>query len=588
MVSHPFKSIWVADFEFRAGDGETPSPVCLVAKEILSGQTIRLWGDDLKRSSPPYPTDSTSLFVAYYAPAEMLCHLALGWPLPENILDAYAEFRVETNGKILPSGNGLLGALSYFGEDGIDSLEKEAMRALVLRGGHYSVEEQNAVLEYCESDVVSTEKLFHHLWPRVMLQQRLGQTLLRGRYTKAVARIEFVGVPIDGDMLTQLRGQWDGMKTKLIERVDADFGVFDGASFKQARFSEYLQAKDIPWPRLDSGRLALDDDTFSEMCKSYPQLRPLKELRQSLGQLRLNDLAVGRDNRNRCMLSMFRAKTGRNQPSNSKFVFGLSAWLRGLIKPNEGCGLAYVDWAQQEFGIAAALSGDLRMREAYLSGDPYLAFARQAGAVPSDATKTTHAAQRELFKSCSLAVQYGMGEESLARRIQRPPIFARELLRLHRQTYRDFWTWSDGVVDFALAHRKLWTVFGWHLRVEGKPNERSLRNFLMQANGAELLRLVCCLATEAGIRVVAPVHDALLIEAPISQLSDTVTQMQSLMEDASAMVLDGFILRSDAKVIEYPDRYCDERGTNMWNIVTDLLAKSSASIPQPTRQGQVT
>ena len=53
------------------------------------------------------------------------------------------------------------------------------------------------------------------------------------------------------------------------------------------------------------------------------------------------------------------------------------------------------------------------MIAAYNSGDPYLAFAKQAGAVPEDATKESHAAERELFKTCVLGVQYGMGEETL-------------------------------------------------------------------------------------------------------------------------------------------------------------------------------
>jgi hypothetical protein len=58
------------------------------------------------------------------------------------------------------------------------------------------------------------------------------------------------------------------------------------------------------------------------------------------------------------------------------FIFGPSVWLRGLIKPPPGYGIAYIDWAQQEFGIAAALSGDPLMMDAYRSGDPYLAFAK--------------------------------------------------------------------------------------------------------------------------------------------------------------------------------------------------------------------
>ena len=85
---------------------------------------------------------------------------------------------------------------------------------------------------------------------------------------------------------------------------------------------------------------------------------PLRELRTSLSQMRLNDLAVGPDGRNRALLSAFRSRTGRNQPSNSTFIFGPAVWLRGLIKPEPGNALAYIDWSQQEFGIAAALSGD--------------------------------------------------------------------------------------------------------------------------------------------------------------------------------------------------------------------------------------
>jgi hypothetical protein len=93
----------------------------------------------------------------------------------------------------------------------------------------------------------------------------------------------------------------------------------------------------------------------------HPAIAPLRELRVSLSQLRLNDLTIGSDGRNRCLLSAFKARTGRNQPSNSQFIFGPAVWLRGLIKPEPKFALAYVDFSQQEFGIAAALSGDAAM-----------------------------------------------------------------------------------------------------------------------------------------------------------------------------------------------------------------------------------
>jgi DNA polymerase I-like protein with 3'-5' exonuclease and polymerase domains len=248
-------------------------------------------------------------------------------------------------------------------------------------------------------------------------------------------------------------------------------------------------------------------------------------------------------------------------------------WLRGLIKPAEGFCLVYIDYSQQEFGIAAALSGDEKMMEAYRSGDPYLAFAIQAGAVPQGATKKSHKVEREQFKACVLAVQYGMGEISLAQRINQPVARARQLLALHRQTYRTFWTWSDATQDEAILNGKLWTTFGWEIRVKGQVNSRSLRNFPMQGNGAEMLRIACIFLTEAGIRVCAPVHDAVLIELPLVGLKEGITKAQGLIRQASSAVLGDFELGSDAKIICYPDRYMDERGQVMWNTVMNLIQK---------------
>jgi DNA polymerase I len=248
----------------------------------------------------------------------------------------------------------------------------------------------------------------------------LPRALLRGQYMKAAARIETIGVPIDLPLLQHLWQRWDEIQDALVAAVDADYGVYDGRSFREQRFAEYLARQGIAWPTLESGRLQLDDDTFREMAKAHPELLPLRELRVTLGQMRLSELAVGGDGRNRCLLSAFRARTGRNQPSNTRFIFGPAVWLRGLIRAAPGYGIAYVDWSQQEFGIAAALSGDAKMLEAYRSGDPYLAFAKQAGAAPEEATKKSHAAVREQFKACALAINYGMGPQALAQRINQP------------------------------------------------------------------------------------------------------------------------------------------------------------------------
>jgi DNA polymerase-1 len=571
------EGVFLIDFEFHPRahkEGNAPHPVCLVVREYITGKVWRYWLDELQAMrKAPFPCGGGALVVAYFASAEMDCFLALDWQLPVNLLDLFVEFRCRTNGQSTPHGASLIGALSHLGFPTMEYAHKEQMRALVLGGGPWSPDEQQAILAYCQSDVDAMCPLLRFMysqidWPRA---------LLRGRYMKAVACMQATGVPIDTEILQDCVTHWSGIKAQLIAEIDAVYGVFDGETFKVAWWATFLERNNIPWPRLYSGALALDDDTFRQQAKAFPLVAPIRELRSALSEMRLASLTVGDDGRNRCMLSPFASRTGRNQPSNTKFIFGPSVWMRGLIKPPKGLGLAYLDYSQQEFGIAGALSGDTAMQEAYRSGDPYLAFAKQAGAVPEEATKKTHKSEREQFKACVLAVQYGMGPEALAQRIGQPVIRARHLLELHRRTYPKFWKWSDAAVNEADLNGRLWTVFGWELRPSHPFNPRSLRNFPMQANGAEMLRLACIYLTDAGIRVCAPVHDALLIEAPLDNLDDAVAQAQKLMAQASADVLDGFELNSDARIVRYPDRYMDERGEVMWGKVMGLIDRAKST-----------
>jgi len=339
-----FGEVWVVDYEFRSAPGERPDPVCLVAWELRTGRKVRLWREDFGRL-PPYSTKADSLFIAYYAPAELGCHLSLGWPMPARILDLFVEFRCLTNGEEVPAGNSLLGALTYYGLDNIGGAEKDEMRNLVLRG-----EKQEAILNYCESDVSALARLLPRMLPRIDLPR----ALFRGRYMAAAAFMEFVGVPIDTELLERLRTNWTSIRDRLITAINADYGIYDGRTFRQDRFKQWLISQGVAWARLERPSSALSRATFRHTAKIHPLVSPLHALRQALSEMRLNELAVGRDGCNRCMLSAFRSKTSRNQPSNTKYIFGPSVWLRSLIKPPPGWGIAYLDWVQQEFGIAAA------------------------------------------------------------------------------------------------------------------------------------------------------------------------------------------------------------------------------------------
>jgi hypothetical protein len=584
-----YREVVLVDFEFTAPPGERPTPLCVTVLEFFSGRLTRQWLAGGAPASPPFDTGPDVLFVAYYASAELGCHMALGWPFPQRILDLCAEFKLKTSGLPVPAGRSLLGAMVYHGLDGISVAEKTAMRDLAMRGGPYTEAERLALLDYCQTDVDALAELLPAMLPEIDLPR----ALLRGRYMAACARMEWVGTPVDTEMLTLLRERWDDMKLSIIAGLDTA-GVYDGTAFRQHRWAEYLAGRNIPWPLLGSGKLALDKDTWRDMSKLYPsQVGPYRELRHSLSEMRLNDLAVGADGRNRCLLGAFGAKTGRNTPSNAKYIFGPSVWLRSLIRPQPGMAVAYLDYEQQEFGIAAALSGDQAMMAAYCSGDSYLASAIQFGLAPQWATKKSHKAQRDQAKVSTLSIQYGIGEQCLGERLGRTAIEGRRLLELHHRHFPTYWAWSDATQDFLMCEGYLETAFGWRVHLnpaheiargeDGRRllNPRSFRNNPIQAAGAEMLRLTCCLATEGGVSVCGPVHDAILIEAPDRWIKAAVAKATRVMREASELVLPGFPLRVEAKVMRWPDRFdWDPRGQRMWQTVLSLLQKRRARGPR--------
>jgi DNA polymerase I-like protein with 3'-5' exonuclease and polymerase domains len=251
--------------------------------------------------------------------------------------------------------------------------------------------------------------------------------------------------------------------------------------------------------------------------------------------------------------------------------------MRSLIRPEEGRALAYIDWSSQEYGIGAVLSGDPAMTADYEAGDPYLGFAKRIGMVPPGATKATHRAERDVIKAVILGTQYGMGERTLAVRINKPVAYARSLLQAHRTTYRRFWEWSAAAVNLALFGGRLWTRFGWQTHTRREPNPRSLANFVCQGNAADMLRLAAGFLCDAGVQLDATVHDAVLVEAPADAIGGAVDRARRAMDRASELVLYGFRLRTDFEVIAWPDRYRDGRGAAFFEELMGKLAERQCS-----------
>jgi DNA polymerase I len=580
----PFDETVLVDFEFVDKPGERPEVVCLVAHELRSGRRFPIWQDQLGKE-PPYRTDRKTLFVAYYAAAELTCHLALGWPMPTNILDLFTEFRRLTNNSSdhqQPAAS-LLDALDHYRIDNIGMAEKEHWRDVVIRGGPWSADERAGILDYCASDVEGLAKLL----PAMLADQaipRLQLARIRGSYMRAEAIMRHRGIPVDMPLFDRMSRRWPDLRQALIDEMSDRYPFFERVKvksvphtvFRKKRLKEWLDQNGVEyWPQTPTGQLSTSEETLRAMAKRCPQAVDFCTTKISLDKLKSFKLAVGSDGRNRCMLSAFQSKTGRNQPSNSKYVFGLDAGYRSLLKPPEGMAIAYLDYSSQEFALAAYFSRDANMIAAYESGDPYITLAKMAGAVPADATKKTHKSVRDQYKLAALGLQYGMGSKTLSEYVGVSLVRAKALRRDHREAFPQFWKWSAGVQNAGIASRELRTVFDWRMKVLPSVSPGSLMNFPMQANGAEMLRLFCCYAVDRGIPIIAPVHDAVMVEGPNADIDDIVVETKAAMMEASRQVLGGPTVRVDHKIVKFPDRYVDGRdgSTELWDLTLRLLEK---------------
>ena len=566
------------DFEFSSPSGHRPIVRCLAAREHRSGRRFLLSHDELMRmKTPPFDIGPQTVVVGYFLSAEMACFQQLGWPQPTNQLDLFVEFRNQVNGHTLPRGFGLQGCLHYFGEPLVE--EKEHWREVAVRGPETAAE-LRGLMNYCMEDVDACVRLLPKVCAYLHTHDDLLRALLRGRYAWAVASMQHGGIPIDIPLYTWVNSRVEAVGKEVRESLNPKYGVFraDG-SFDNTRFREYLVKEDIAFPLDADGRPLMDEETWRDVVKYAPQLQDLHQYRQTFeGTKNVGLLAIGPDGRNRTMLSQFRSRTGRNQPSTTQFAFGAPKWTRSFIRPAPGMQLDYLDWRAQEIGIVAALSGDEAMEADYHRGDFYLAFAIRAGLAPEGATKDTHSAVRKAAKVVCLGVRFGQSACGMAGKLGISKTEAAKLLRAHKRVYHRFWAWSDAAVDQVAISGTIRTVFDWRLhrvhtadRVAMSKQWRSVQNFPSQAHGAEMLRLACIYAAEEGLPIIAPVHDAIMIEAPTVEMPLVSARMEAIMRKASRDVLRGFEVDVEHTFTGDGERYVDEDGKEFFDRIMGIV-----------------
>jgi hypothetical protein len=599
-VSGNFKTVTVVDFEYEVAAGGLPNVLCMVAyilDEFLRIERVtRLWRGEFG-SKPPFDIGPDAVFVAYSAWAEMTCFLQLDWTFPEHIFDLHTAYLAVSN--ILKpyneerqnnKGKDLRAACRAYGIEGWERFDKSTIAA-DIGNGNWRKWGKPTVFDYCEEDVRKTAELLPAMLRGNARHEPIDipRTLHWSNYSaKAVARIQARGMPIDVEIWNLVQENKGAVIAELVRRFDpsqlnfnSDYGpiyTLEG-DWSYTRFEQWLIHIGVPaWPRLESGQLDISSDAFRLMCAAVPGIEGLHALRDSLGFINKARLPIGPDGRNRPSLFPFGTATGRN--AHARSPFNAHAGMRSFMLFDPDVIGFYLDWRSQEVAVAAARFDDATLRAEYEGGDVYHALALMCG-VTNDPDpvhwKENNRAQRDRMKPIQLGINYGMGVPSLAKGLNRHPLIAAEIIGLYARRHPEFWRGRLEAVQTAMLRRRIESSYGWPLRISHSPNQRSLLNFPMQSDGAEMLREGTVRLCDAGIVPIMLVHDGILFEETDPR---TIEEAIEIMRAVGYEICDGINIGVDLDwcTLKGGSRYRDKRpvAQKMWATVMEVLVSIGA------------
>ena len=561
VLKENFDQIFVVDTEFRqdlSEKGETPDPICAVYKEIKSQKIFRHSGKDLNKLPPHKP--NKTLFVAFNVVAEASCFNVLKIKMPRYWWDVFVENKKLYQGRI-KGGKGAFGLLRTAKRYGIEAMSED-LKAWninkILYDPNHPIED---IVDYCLDDVLTTEKVFveqlkdieetfSNKGPLEIIQH----ALFHGLSMAYTAIVECNGIPIDEELYDEINKNFLVAKKNIIADINSRLDVYEDDVFSQKKFKSLVARLGLldRWPKTDSGKLATTEKVIYKFSQENETINEFYFCKEFVDSQKLKGFIVGPDNRARTSLSMFGLITGRTNQSTARYPFNTAKPMRNIMKPDDDWAFIYADYKSQEIAVAAYLSKDPNLCAAYESGDIYIYAAALANRVPKGATKETHPKERKLFKVALLATFYCQGSKSLAAALSCSIDEAVYLIQAIKKNFPDYFEWIEGIVNRAMARGYISTKFGWRywLSRTDKVKQTTLFNFPIQSHGSEMLRQALIGLVDKNIEVNALIHDGLMVHCSLNKLHDTEKQVIKIMENASALVLDGNVCPVEIEIIK--------------------------------------
>lgn len=353
-----------------------------------------------------------------------------------------------------------------------------------------------------------------------------------------LADMEREGINLDVKGLKDFSVQLAEDITKVDDEIQQLAGTkFNISSPKQVGeiLFEYLKIVDNP-KKTKTGQYATSEDILAKLEGKHPIISKILDYRE-LVKLKstyvdaLPDLVSGVTHRIHTSFNQVVAVTGRLSSDNPNLQNIPIRTERGrqirkaFIPRNEDYVLLSADYSQIELRVAASMSGDPGMCEAFNAGkDIHTATASKVYGVPeNEVTKD----MRYKAKSVNFGIIYGQGAFGLAENLNISRTEAKQLIDNYFKEYEGIKKFMDGQVNFAREHGYVKTLLGrkrW-LRDITSSNatvssfaERNAINAPIQGSAADMIKVAMInIHNELSkmnikSRMVLQVHDELVFD----------------------------------------------------------------------------
>ncbi len=372
--------------------------------------------------------------------------------------------------------------------------------------------------------------------------------------TTVLARMEDAGVHIDtyrmGEITARLRERVDELEGRAYELAGEEFML--GSTQQVAR---------VLFERLGltpgrKGKTGYSTDTrVLQTIRDKHEIVPVIEEWRELTKLVNTYLGplpemIGKDGRLHTTFNQAVAATGRLSTSNPNLQAipirtELGREIRSAFVAEEGSRLVSADYSQIELRILAHVSGEPKLKAAFVAGeDIHAATAAEVlGREPSALTKD----ERAIAKMINFGIVYGISAHGLSQNLRIPRDEAQTYIDTYLARFphvQDFIARTieeakrDGYVTSLLGRRRPVPEIrtsSWQTRALG---ERLAVNFVMQGSNADIIK-VAMLGIDRRLRdegrsarLLLQVHDELLLEAPEAELRDVRAIVQEEMVGA--------------------------------------------------------